>query len=67
MVLSWVYWSCACMPLSRPPKPDCLKPPKGVVMSPSPKLFTVTVPARIARAPRSARLMLAVKIEAARP
>jgi hypothetical protein len=36
-------------------------------MSPSPKLLTVTVPARIARAPRSARLMLAVKIEAARP
>jgi hypothetical protein len=44
-----------------------LNPPKGVVMSPSPKLLTVTVPARIARAPRSARLMLAVKIEAARP
>jgi hypothetical protein len=44
-----------------------LNPPKGVEMSPSPKLLTVTVPARIARAPRSARLMLAVKIEAASP
>ena len=36
MVLSWVYWSWAWMPLSRPPKPDWLKPPKGVEISPSP-------------------------------
>ena len=36
-------------------------------MSPSPKEFTVTVPARSARAARMARLPLAVKTEAARP
>lgn len=30
-----VYWSNASRPLSRPPKPDSLKPPNGVVMSPS--------------------------------
>ncbi len=36
-------------------------------MSPSPKLLTVTVPARSIRAPRNARFALAVKIDAAKP
>ena len=36
MVFSSVYCSWAAIDLSRPPKPDCLNPPKGVVMSPSP-------------------------------
>lgn len=44
------YWSCAAMPLSRPPKPDCLYPPNGTPMSPSEKQLTETVPALIARA-----------------
>ena len=30
-----VYWSWAWTDLSWPPKPDCLYPPNGVVMSPS--------------------------------
>src|SRR4051794_14905382 len=35
MVLVSVYWSWAWTDLSWPPNPDCLYPPKGVVMSPS--------------------------------
>ena len=35
MVLVSVYCANASRPLSRPPKPDSLYPPKGVVMSPS--------------------------------
>ena len=35
VVLSSVYWSWAWTDLSWPPKPDCLYPPNGVVMSPS--------------------------------
>ena len=60
IVFSSVYWSCAKTDLSRPPKPDSLKPPNGVVMSPSPKQLTVTVPARISRAAFSAFLRLPV-------
>lgn len=44
-----VCWYCsnASRPLSFPPKPDSLNPPKGAVISPSEKPLMDTVPALI--------------------
>ena len=40
-----MYFSSECIDLSRP-KPDCLKPPNGALMSPASNVFTQTTPAR---------------------
>src|SRR5258706_477270 len=61
-----VYFSSACSDLSRP-KPDCLKPPNGALMSPLSKQFTQTTPARSARDTRWARETSFVHTAAARP
>src|SRR5699024_5880377 len=67
MVLVSVYWAKASRPLSRPPKPDSLYPPKGVVMSPSLDPLTATVPARTERATVRASSMSRDHTVAARP
>ena len=50
MVLVSVYWSWDSRPFSLPPNPESLYPPNGVVLSPSLKQLTETVPALSARA-----------------
>jgi hypothetical protein len=65
-VFSSLYFSSACSDLSRP-KPDCLKPPKGVVMSPASKLLTQTTPALSSREILKALEMSRVQTAAARP
>ena len=44
IVLVCIYCSNASVPLSRAKEPDCLYPPNGVLISPSEKPFTETVP-----------------------
>ena len=61
-----VNLSRAWIDLSRP-KPDCLKPPNGLEMSPASNVFTQTMPARIARAAVWATLTSSVQIPAERP
>ena len=58
-----VNFSSAWIDLSRP-KPDCLKPPNGLEMSPASNVFTHTMPARIARAALCATLTSSVQIPA---
>jgi hypothetical protein len=64
MVLRSTYLSMACGERSRP-KPDCLKPPKGVATEDRSKLLTHTVPARSAAAEREAGALRDADIDVA--
>src|SRR5687767_14112866 len=66
MALRSVNLSSAWIDLSRP-KPDCLKPPNGLEMSPASNVLTHTTPARIARAARWATFTSSVQIPAESP
>jgi hypothetical protein len=61
IVFVCVYCASASVPLSRAKEPDCLYPPKGVLISPSENPLTDTVPQGSERAMWIARSMSRVK------